>query len=165
MYDSFVLSQSGSRFVLSRITYMNWPRIMESACPRSFSNHEFLSQYVLHSFSFSTLASPYRIMGSMCWLLYSASTISSLRIAKEILDLVAMVDSTSMTSSSRIPFWNCHKLARCRYHWSLLSVAIWCSYNKYLMWSSFGILAVFLFSNSLIISCPCIVLTLCTIFS
>ena len=65
-YVSLVFSQSGSCFILSRITCIHWPRIMENDCPRCFSNREFRSQYVHHSFSCYTLASPSRTMGSTC---------------------------------------------------------------------------------------------------
>ena len=102
---------------------------MENDCPHCFSNHGLLSRYFCYSLSWSTLTSLYRTIGRICWILYSASTISLLRIAKAILDLADMVGSPSMTCYSRNLLWNCRALANNWYDWSLLLVANWCSSN------------------------------------
>ena len=110
-YDSLVLSQYASCFILYRSTWMHWYLIIENSCLRCFSNCGFLSQYVLHSLLFSTLASPSRTMVRMRWILYSASNISLLSIAKDMLALAAMAGSTTMTCSSNNYLWNCRALA------------------------------------------------------
>ena len=100
LHDSLVVSQYVSCFIIFRSTCMHWPLIIGNDFPLCLSSCAILSQYVLHLLSCSTLASTSRTMGSIWWLFYSDSTISILRIAKDILYLAAMTGSPCMTCSS-----------------------------------------------------------------
>ena len=144
---------------------MHWSITIENACLSFFSDHEFLSRHVLHSLSCCTLISPSITIGRMCWILYSDSTISLFRTAKEILALAAMVGSPSMTWSSNTPFWNCCALSQCCYDWYLLLMENLCSSNKSLVCSGLVIIPVLLLINSLLILSLCIFLTWWTRFS
>ena len=81
-YDSLVVSQYGSCFILSRRNCMHWPLIIDNACPRCLSISAIFSPYVRHLLSCSTLASTSKTMVSMWWILYWASVILLLRISK-----------------------------------------------------------------------------------
>ena len=74
-HDSLVFTQSGSCFILYRITCMYWTLIMYNGCPHWFSNNEFLSWYVRQWLLWYTLASTSRTIGRICWILYLYSTI------------------------------------------------------------------------------------------
>ena len=130
---------------------MHWPWIMDNFWPCCFSNCCFLSLYVRHSLSCSTLASPSRFMVVVCWILYSDSTVSLFRIAKYILDLADMVGSPSMVWSSRNLFWNCRTYDERYYDWFLLLVTNWCSSYTYWVCSVLVIIIVFLLCNLFII--------------
>ena len=146
-YYSLVLSQSGLWFILSRSTCVHWPHFIDNSCPLCFSNSAFLSQYVCHSLSCSTLSSPSITMGRISLILYSALNISLLRIVKYILALAAMVGYPTITWSSNTYFWNCRASDSHWYDWSLLSVVNWCSSNVYLVCSGLGLITVILLSN------------------
>ena len=133
--------------------------IMDKACLYGLSNCKFLSKHFCHLFPCSTLISPSKTMGKMCWILYSTPINLWFRLAKDILDLSDMVGYPSMICSSRNPFWNCRDSDIRGYYWSLLFVENWCSSYTYRVSSDLGIVTVLLFCNFLILLCPYIVLT------